>query len=199
MNIGCEKVEENPAIMTSKKKVLLLDSTWSPVTIISWEEAIKMVFLEKAEMIEEYSDQKIKTVSMEYPAPSVVRVNWRNSHVTNIPCSSANIFYRDKYTCGYCNKRKGKGDLTLDHIVPLSQGGGNSWKNLITACRKCNQVKGGRTPKQAKMPLAFNPIEPKWSLTFSLKLTKADPLHCWSDYLYGLDKTIIQPELEEVS
>lgn len=169
-------------------KVLLLDSGWQPVTIISWEKAIRLVFLEKAEIIKEYKNEKIRTVSKEFSAPAIVKVNYSNRGEKNkISCSSSNIFYRDKYTCAYCGKKTQKNELTLDHIYPVSQGGKRSWKNLITACRKCNQKKGSRTPKEAGMPLLWKPKEPKWSFAFALKLSQNDPIGYWSEYIYGLD------------
>jgi len=87
----------------------------------------------------------------------------RLSHYVKLPrhrpaLSRRAILRRDKYTCQYCGETTMR--PTLDHVLPRRLGGGSSWTNLVTACRDCNGLKGGRTPEQAGMPLrrpAFAP------------------------------------------
>jgi 5-methylcytosine-specific restriction endonuclease McrA len=69
------------------------------------------------------------------------------------------VFMRDGYACQYCGRETR--DLTLDHVVPRSQGGVHSWENVVSACRLCNRRKGGRTPEQADMKLLSEPKAPR--------------------------------------
>jgi hypothetical protein len=76
------------------------------------------------------------------------------------PLSNRELFHRDRHICGYCAREFVSQRLTRDHIVPVSQGGRDSWMNVVTACRPCNQTKSGRTPEQARMQLVYAPYVP---------------------------------------
>ena len=76
------------------------------------------------------------------------------------PLSNRELFHRDRQICGYCGRDFSIARLTRDHIQPLSQGGRDAWMNVVTACRPCNQRKGGRTPEQSNMLLLFAPYTP---------------------------------------
>jgi len=76
------------------------------------------------------------------------------------PLSNRELFHRDRHICAYCGGEFSGQRLTRDHVLPVSQGGIDQWMNVVTACRSCNQVKGGRTPEQAKMELLFAPYVP---------------------------------------
>ena len=69
------------------------------------------------------------------------------------------LYKRDNNECAYCGSKK---ELTIDHILPKSRGGKNSWSNLITCCLPCNLKKGDKTPEEAKMPLLFTPKIPSF-------------------------------------
>lgn len=79
-----------------------------------------------------------------------------------------NIWDRDAYTCGYTGVRLNKDDLSIDHIIPKSRGGGNTWENLITANKEINRVKADRTPQEAGLKLLWRPTKPSYKnvLTF---------------------------------
>ena len=70
------------------------------------------------------------------------------------------LFRRDQRRCLYCGDVHLPLELTRDHVVPRVQGGADDWTNVVTACRRCNQAKGGRTPEQAQMPLLAVPFKP---------------------------------------
>jgi 5-methylcytosine-specific restriction endonuclease McrA len=72
------------------------------------------------------------------------------------------LFARDRMHCMYCGGHFSRGELTRDHVVPLSRGGRDHWENVVTACIGCNVKKGGRTPSQANMPLLAVPYRPSW-------------------------------------
>lgn len=85
-------------------------------------------------------------------------------HLTN-----ATLFKRDDYHCMYCGNRFSKSDLSRDHIKPLIQNGRDVWQNVVTACKRCNNHKAGRTPEQAGIELLAIPFEPNHAEYIFLK------------------------------
>ena len=85
------------------------------------------------------------------------------------PLNNRTLFKRDANLCLYCGMRYMTRDLTRDHIKPLSQGGTDSWTNVATACRRCNNFKGGRTPEQASLQLIAVPFTPNYAEYIYLK------------------------------
>ena len=83
-----------------------------------------------------------------------------NLCLTHPGLSNTKLFARDGNVCAYCGKVFADAVLTREHIVPLCQGGGSTWMNLVTACQSCNHRKGPRTPEQARMPLLYAPYVP---------------------------------------
>ena len=93
--------------------------------------------------------------------------------------------HRDGHSCQYCGYVGN--DLTLDHVVPRSRGGGDTWENLVTACVRCNVQKGNRTPKEANMILGSRPKKPYSGLYFELtKHLKSGSNKEWRKYVIGL-------------
>ena len=76
------------------------------------------------------------------------------------PLNNRELFHRDKYVCAFCGSDFTHHRLTCDHIVPMSRGGRDTWMNVVTACRTCNQKKGNRTPEEAHMHLLYAPYVP---------------------------------------
>ena len=85
------------------------------------------------------------------------------------PLNNRTLFKRDANLCLYCGMRFMTRDLTRDHITPISQGGKDTWTNVATACRRCNNYKGGRTPEQAAMELIAVPFTPTYAEYIYLK------------------------------
>lgn len=85
------------------------------------------------------------------------------------PLNNPTLFKRDANLCLYCSVRFPTRDLTRDHITPLSHGGSDTWNNVATACRRCNNHKGGRTPEQAAMQLIAVPFTPTYAEYIYLK------------------------------
>ena len=166
------------------EKTLLLNVTYEPLRVISWKKAIILFSLEKVEVIEAY-DRMIHSVSLTMQLPSVVRlrqlVKWRRLPVK---FSRENIYVRDHGACQYCGSHLKLHDVTYDHVVPKSQGGGTSWENVVICCVDCNRKKGGRTPKQAHMKLLTHPKEPSWNPTSRILMGLKHPPESWQDYLY---------------
>lgn len=145
-----------------KKNVLVLNQDYSPLTICTVERAFLLVFLQKAELLTASLSQSLRTVSKTYPMPAVVRLyNFVHLPYRGVVLSRQNIFKRDGHTCQYCGGSK---DLTLDHVIPKSQRGKSTWKNLVAACKRCNARKGNFTPQQAGLSLAREPYKPSFIL-----------------------------------
>lgn len=144
-----------------------------------------MLFQGKVEVVEE-TDREVRTVSLSIRIPSVLRLRHyiHSAHKKNlIRFSRINIFIRDQYRCQYCGERFSKSHLTLDHIVPVVQGGAKNWENIVSACKPCNQQKGGRTPQQANMRLFRKPTRPQWLPTTQIQMSIAVTPEPWKPYL----------------
>jgi 5-methylcytosine-specific restriction endonuclease McrA len=85
------------------------------------------------------------------------------------PLNNKTLFRRDGNLCLYCGAHFLSRDLTRDHVRPISQGGLDHWRNVLTACRRCNNHKGGRTPEQAGMLLIAVPFTPTYAEYIYLK------------------------------
>jgi len=164
-------------------KALKLDSSFRPVDIIDSVEALVLCLVGKARAVESYS-KEIHSVAETFRLPAVIAltcyVKYRFSYIA---CNRQNILWRDQDKCQYCRNKFSPGKLTIDHVVPKSRGGKNTWQNLVTACKRCNQRKGNRTPIEAKMfPLRI-PLKPKDSILRSIKKENVSPI--WADYLWN--------------
>jgi 5-methylcytosine-specific restriction endonuclease McrA len=139
--------------------VLILNQNYEPLSVCNVKKAVILLLLGKAELIEKADGKLLHSVSMAMPFPSVVRLSiYIRLPYKKIILSRKNILRRDSHRCQYC----GRGDvsLTVDHIVPKSRGGEDTWENLITACIPCNNRKGDRTPEEASMSLSRKTMRP---------------------------------------
>lgn len=120
----------------------------------------------------EEHDDWIRTVNSEIQVPRVIRLlSYDRLPKQSVKFNRRNLFARDNSQCQYCGKRFPTAELTLDHVLPRSQGGQATWDNIVCACLPCNIRKGGRTPRQAHMLLIRKPEKPKRSPLLGLKLT----------------------------
>ena len=120
---------------------------------------------------------------MHVAVPRVIRLlGYDRLPRQNVKLNRRNIYARDNNTCQYCGKRFPTTELTLDHVIPRSLGGQSSGTNLVCACVRCNNRKGGRTPKQARMRLIREPMRPKRNPVISLRLGQ-DKYACWQAFL----------------
>ncbi len=142
-------------------ETLVLNTAYQPVARVPWQRAITLLFLGKVEVVEEYTDQTIRSVSFEVKMPSVVRfLKMLRFRRPVVRFSRENVFARDHGRCQYCGEKLTRAEATYDHVVPKSRGGGTHWENIVIACVGCNQRKGGRTPAEAKMKLQTAPVKP---------------------------------------
>ncbi len=140
-------------------EVLVLNADLGPLHRVSLRHAVRMLYRQVAEVHEARPDRLIGV----YPVPTVVRLvryvvtRWRYS--TGPGWSRTGVLARDEGRCGYC----GGHASTIDHVLPRSRGGRNTWKNTVAACGPCNQRKGDRLPAEAGMPLRVTPVAPSWA------------------------------------
>lgn len=163
---------------TRNSKCLLLNSDYSPLSIISWKRALiwSMKYDQNpkygVEIIDFFKNDFISgTNNKKYPIPAIAKTKRFFKIKTESPTfSRKNIYLRDSYTCQYCNKQYDYKFLTYDHVIPKSKWKGTtsptSWTNIVTACVDCNRIKGSRTPKQANMPLVKLPIQPNKNIKY---------------------------------
>jgi 5-methylcytosine-specific restriction endonuclease McrA len=151
------------------------------MSVINVKKAIVLLYMGKVELIAANDALQVRSVSMSMPFPSIVRLSvYVRVPFKKIILSRKNILRRDGHRCLYC----GRGDipLTLDHVVPLSRGGEESWENLVCACVKCNNRKGDRTPEEANMPLRRRPMRPNHVTFISHFVSSLDER--WKPYLF---------------
>ena len=162
------------------KKVLVLNQDYRPLTLCTLQRAFVLVYLEKVELISSYSELTLNTVTESYPVPAVIRIQrYVNYPHKGISLSRQNIFKRDAHECQYCGSKK---DLTVDHVIPKAKGGKTMWKNLVTACKRCNTLKGDHKPSERNLVLKQAPYKPSY-VSF---IRDFSGLVCeeWKPYLY---------------
>lgn len=164
-------------------KALKLDSSYRPVGIIDAVEALVLCIVGKARTIENYS-KTISSVAETFNLPAVIVLNrYVKYRFSYIACNRANVIFRDKNRCQYCYRSYPTEVLTMDHVVPKSRGGDNSWTNIVTACKKCNQKKGSKTPEESGMHPINKPRKPKANMLRHLNKEQISPI--WKDYLWN--------------
>lgn len=165
---------------------LLLNADYRPLQAISWKRAVCLWYDDKVEIIEEYPDIDINSVSFSMKCPAVVKLNiYKKSKKNNkVKFSRYNVFYRDNFQCQYCGDIKEADDLTFDHVIPRSHGGKTEWTNIVTACHPCNTKKGSKLLSELNFELKKIPTEPKVSeITKHGSLCYKTP-EIWKNYIF---------------
>ena len=143
--------------------VLLLNASEEILDIIDWVRAVKLLFSEKAEKPYNHTDfYSIKTSGGHYQLPSVIILReyvYVPHRRSKSPCKK-NVYRRDENRCQYCACHLNYKNASIDHVMPRSRGGDNSWTNIVSSCKTCNRRKGNRTPEEAGMPLRRKPEAP---------------------------------------
>jgi 5-methylcytosine-specific restriction endonuclease McrA len=159
---------------------LVLNRSWQPIQVTTVVRALAMLWNGNAKAVEpdeyrlydwdEWSGLGpapgrpcVRTARSSFRAPEVVRL----AHYDRLPgaavaFSRRNVAKRDHHTCQYCGTQPGAESITIDHVVPRSQGGASSWTNCVAACARCNALKADRTPEQAGMAPRRRPVRPEW-------------------------------------
>jgi 5-methylcytosine-specific restriction endonuclease McrA len=133
---------------------LALNASYEPLTIIPVRRALRLIIDKKAEALEVDNDRPFRSERSHIHVPRRFRRQVTNTF----------LFARDGYRCQYCGRERRelgyRESLTRDHLVPLSRGGGNDWKNVVTACSRCNLRKGNHLPEECGLKPLVDPHEP---------------------------------------
>jgi 5-methylcytosine-specific restriction endonuclease McrA len=164
-----------------RRRVLLLNSTYEPLTALPMRRAVIMLMCGKADVVhDDPGGPVIHSATRSIVVPSVIRLRSfvRVPYRARIPMTRAALMHRDRFRCAYCG---GKAD-TVDHVVPRSRGGDHTWENCVAACSTCNHRKADRLLAELGWSLRSVPVPPKgqhWRLLSSVK--ELDP--AWVRYL----------------
>ena len=149
----------------------------------SWAELSQLKRQMGGDEVEAEKNDWVKTVRFDVAVPRVIRLfGYDRLPQQVVKLNRRNLFARDRNTCQYCGKHFSTCDLSIDHIVPRTQGGGDSWENLVCACIKCNARKGGRTPVEARMHLIRPPVKPKRNPLIAIRLGQ-ERYQSWKAFL----------------
>jgi len=161
-----------------QRPTLVLNRNWQPVNVATVARALVLLWNESARVVdpsdyqtytwEDWSrlrprdgERFIQAVRFRLRVPEVITLSeYDRLPSAAVTFSRRNIFKRDRFTCQYCGAQPGSEELTLDHVIPRSQGGESRWENCVLACLACNKRKADRTPEQAGMRLRRKPVRP---------------------------------------
>ena len=160
-------------------RTLVLNAGYEPLAIVSFKRALVLVMNAKATVIERVEDDPVCGIQGTFDRPAVIVLTRyvRVPQARRVPVTRRGVLRRDGHRCGYC----GKSATTIDHVLPRSRGGADSWENLVAACLRCNNVKGDRTPAEMRWELRLTPRAPHgahWTVRGS---ERSDPV--WEPYL----------------
>ena len=170
-----------------RRAVLTLNASYEPLRIVSMKKA--MTLLTKGVAVVEVPTDILIHRGLGIYAPSVIRLrNYANvPHKRPIP-SRKNIFVRDGYKCLYCGAKAPRVVLELEHVIPKSKGGPNTWDNLVASCHGCNQKKGDKTPEEAGMKLIHRPLPATVHTSRFVLKTLGAEVDEWSKFLWNDSK-----------
>lgn len=182
------------------RPVLVLNRYLQPVQVTTAKRAFVLLYGGAAHALDEIgeaydfdlwrtlpvrdTDDVLPIVDGVLRVPRVVHLHRydRTPRVT-VRLTRKNLMLRDAHQCQYCGKRPPVRDLNIDHVVPRSRGGDDSWENLVTACRVCNLRKGWKTPEEANMHLARRPFRPRWTMTVQILMGAGSRFDEWAPFL----------------
>jgi 5-methylcytosine-specific restriction endonuclease McrA len=162
-------------------KTLVIDSSYIPRSIITTERAFVISYKGNAQILNEHPESfKLVNPDLDIKKPSVIRVfTYVHMKYQKVSLSRENIYKRDNYKCVYCGSDD-KRTFTLDHVVPQSKGGPNTWDNLVTACKRCNGEKADLTLEEYGKDIP-KPKRPHYLMLLK-RLDYIPPE--WKDYLF---------------
>lgn len=186
------------AIPVLQRPTLVLNRNWQPVNVATVARALVLLWNESARVVDPrdfqqytWSDWSRLTPAEGEPFVQAVRLRLRVPEVVSlveydrlptaaVAFSRRNIFKRDHFTCQYCGVQPGGEELSIDHVVPRSQGGVTAWDNCVLACVPCNKRKADRTPAQAGMRLRKQPVRPAWRPIYAAHEVR---IESWSKFI----------------
>ncbi|WAC69288.1 HNH endonuclease [Microbacterium sp. SL75] len=160
-------------------RTLVLNAGYEPLAVVSFKRALVLVMNDKATVIESVDEDPVWAARGTYDRPAVIILTRyvRVPGARQVPVTRRGVLRRDAHRCGYC----GKAASTIDHVLPRSRGGKDTWENLVACCLLCNNVKGDRTPQEMRWELRLVPAPPRGSSWTVRGVDKSDPR--WEPYL----------------
>jgi 5-methylcytosine-specific restriction endonuclease McrA len=180
------------------RRALVLNRNWQPTGVATVARCLIMLWNRSALAVDPIDYQQydwndwsrlipdreapcIRVVQGRIRVPEVVAlVHYDRLRSHGVTFNRRNVFRRDRMTCQYCGRRPGSEELTIDHVIPRSQGGKSTWDNCVLACVQCNSRKAARTPAEAKMRLARQPVRPAWRPTFA---DRGESIESWAKFI----------------
>lgn len=180
--------------------VLVINRLYQPVQITSARRAILLLYGGSAAALDDRGelfdfaawrrqpvreeDEALPIVGGALRIPRVIHLRrYDRARRPTVRLTRRNVMLRDNHHCQYCGQRLPTRDLNIDHVLPRSRGGPDSWENLVTACRVCNLRKGWRTPEEASMHLLRQPFAPRWTVTMQILMGVQRPVKEWQPFL----------------
>ncbi|HET9957026.1 MAG TPA: HNH endonuclease [Polyangiaceae bacterium] len=180
--------------------VLLLNRHFAPVSVATVRRAFVLLYGGAARAVDgegetydfgdwlnmpvRHSDDGLPIIGGQVRAPRVLHLlRYDRAPRIVVRLTRKNLMLRDQFQCQYCGRRPHVRDLNVDHVLPRSRGGEDSWENLVVSCRACNLRKGRRTPTEAGMALLSVPHRPRWSTATQIRLVMREPFAEWQPFL----------------
>ncbi|MGW1141167.1 HNH endonuclease [Streptomyces zhihengii] len=161
------------------RTTLVLNASFEPLSTVSLNRAVVLVLQDKAVVEQSHPALRVRAAAVELPVPRVIRLcrYVRVPFRRQAPWSRRGVLVRDQHRCAYCGRRA----TTVDHVVPKSRGGADSWMNTVASCAEDNHRKADRTPEQAGMPLLHQPFvpSPAEAMLLGLRSGERDALPGW--------------------
>ena len=160
-------------------RTLVLNAGYEPLGVVSFRRAIMLVLNQKATVLEQNDELKVRSAKGEFELPSVILLSRyvRVPGSRNIPVSRRGVLRRDSNRCAYCSKSA----TTIDHVQPKSRGGKDTWENLVACCLRCNNKKGDKTLAEIGWALRTAPRMPHGTAWIVRGADHAEPE--WHSYL----------------
>lgn len=171
-----------PKYKQMSKRVLLLNASEEVVNIIEWNRAVKLLYSGKAleHTVDEFYEIRLPDRVIQLPKIIILR-NYIRIPYRRITPTRKNIFLRDQYSCQYCEDKLTEDTATIDHVTPRSKGGGSTWENMVTCCRRCNLKKANNYPKDVGLKLHKKPRPPLVNVLGLRELIELNK--CWSKFV----------------
>ena len=183
---------------TLEHPTLVLNRNWQPVNVAAVSRALVLLWNESARVVDpadyrlytwtDWSELRpadgerfIQAVRLRLRVPEViVLADYDRLPSAAVSFSRRNVFKRDHWSCQYCGCQPGGEELTIDHVIPRSQGGTSTWDNCVLACIACNKHKADRTPREAGMKLRKEPVRPTWKPIYARNAVR---IESWSKFI----------------
>lgn len=168
--------------------VLVLNQNYEPINVCNARRAFVLLDRGKAEVLEQGAGV-LHSARAQFSLPSVIRLIYMVKRPRpQMRLTRREVFVRDRYTCQYCGRQSR--DLTLDHVFPRHRGGRHTWENLVAACKACNHRKAGRTPTEARMKLANEPLRPHAS-GYHIFYQYLNSQQGWRKFIPGWEESVL--------